>query len=98
MTPADTYAHAIIASAGSFGDCPIEALAGDVSRLRRSLAPAAFAVATTTGRSKTLACQTLGVTRDAATRAMRQHPRAFGSALNAAIRAVIRNTDPKEAR
>lgn len=97
---ADIYAAALVASARVFGDCPIEALTGDVAKRRRSLGPAAFAVATVTGRSKTLTCETLGVTRGSATRAMRQHPRTFGSALNAGIRAAIRqtNTQPKERR
>lgn len=68
LSAADTYAVAIVAAASVYGDDPLIACKTDVSQKRRCLAPAAFAVATITGRSRTLACRTVGIKRDSATR------------------------------
>lgn len=68
-SPADLYAAAVVASARTFGDCPIEAVTSPTSQKRRSLAPAAYAVSNATDRSLRLACATLGVRVDSARRA-----------------------------
>lgn len=89
MNPlAEIYAAAIIASARTYGDHPIEAILGDVAQRRRCLGPAAFAVADRTGRSRTVACQTLRITRDAATKAAKRDPGRFFTAIAAASRAI----------
>lgn len=92
MTPADLYARAVVASAYVYGDDPIEALISDVSQRRRSLGAAAFAVAQDTGRSRSIACRTLNITRDTATRAMRTQPVRFGRAMCAALAALANPT------
>jgi len=88
VTPADLYAAAIVASAKTYGDHPVEAILGDVAQRRRCLGPAAFAVADRTGRSRTVACQTLRITRDAATKAAKRDPSRFFIATAAASHAI----------
>jgi hypothetical protein len=93
MPSADLYARAIIASAASFGDCPVVAISNGWGSARRSLAPAVAAIVSTCGVMQKSACKSVGLRSTVVSAARNANPVAFARAqaeAEAAIRYALR--------